>query len=89
MSESMIFDIIMVALYVYGFWRGWKHLTKGNGFLASRIPEKSLAWLNQKQPGSVAAKIGVSLVLAYIFAAVAIVIGAYALLKIVYRFVNS
>ena len=25
MSESMIFDIIMVALYVYGFWRGWKH----------------------------------------------------------------
>lgn len=88
MSESMIIGIIMIALYAYGFWRGWKRLSKGEGFLASRIPAKSLAWLNQKQPGSVAAKIGVSVVLAYIFAAVAIGVCIYKIIKFIFRCAN-
>lgn len=70
MSEETIFTIIIVAAYIYGFWRGWKQLTKGEGFLASRLPQNAKMWLNQKKPGSVAAKIGISCVLSYVFAAV-------------------
>ena len=51
MSDGTIFGIIVVAVFVYGFWRGWKQLTNGNGFLASRLPQKAKVWLNQERRG--------------------------------------
>ncbi len=89
MSEETIFTIIIVAAYIYGFWRGWKQLTKGEGFLASRLPQNAKMWLNQKKPGSVAAKIGISCVLAYLFAAVALAVLAYTVIRIIGHIVNG
>lgn len=89
MNENTIWGIIILAIYVYGFWRAWKQLTQRQGFLADHLPSKALAWLNQKKAGSVAVKIGVSCILAYIFAAMAIIIAAYTLVVIIFRWVNS
>lgn len=89
MNESTILGIIILAVFAYGFWRAWKQLTQGQGILASHLPPKVLAWVNQKKAGSVAVKIGVSCVLAYIFAAITVLIAAYTLVKIIFRWVNS
>ena len=89
MSDGTIFGIIVVAVFVYGFWRGWKQLTNGNGFLASRLPQKANVWLNQKKAGPIVAKIGISCVLAYVFAAIALAIIAYTIVSIIRRWINS
>lgn len=89
MNESTFWGIVILAVYVYGFWRGWKQLTQGKGFLAGRLPEKALTWLNQKKAGSVAVKIGVSCILAYIFAVIAVALAVYTFVKIIFRWVNS
>ena len=81
MSDGTIFGIIVVAVFVYGFWRGWKQLTNGNGFLASRLPQKAKVWLNQRKAGPIVAKIGISCVLAYVFAAIALAVIAYTIVR--------
>lgn len=89
MSDGTIFGIIVVAIFAYGFWRGWKQLTNGEGFLANRLPKKAKVWLNQKKAGSIVAKIGISCVLAYVFAAIAFVMVFFTLIKILLSFCNS
>lgn len=86
MSDGTIFGIIVVAVFVYGFWRGWKQLTNGNGFLASRLPQKAKVWLNQRKAGPIVAKIGISCVLAYIFATIAFLVFIYTIIEIVFHF---
>lgn len=68
-----ILTIILIGFLVYGFWCGWKQLTQGSGFLGGHLPERAIIWLNQKKAGAIVVKIGISVVLAYIFAAFAIV----------------
>lgn len=89
MDESTIGAIIILAVFAYGFWRAWKQLTQGKGILASHLPAKALVWVNQKKAGSVAVKIGVSCILAYIFAAITAIIAVYTLVKIIFRWTNS
>lgn len=89
MSDGIIFGIIVVAVFVYGFWRGWKQLTNGNGFLASRLPQKAKVWLNQRKAGPIVAKIGISCVLAYVFAAIALAVIAYTIVSLIGRWINS
>ncbi len=89
MSDGTIFGIIVVAVFVYGFWRGWKQLTNGNGFLASRLPQKAKVWLNQRKAGPIVAKIGISCVLAYVFAAIALAVIAYTIVSLIGRWINS
>ena len=89
MSDGTIFGIIVVAIFAYGFWRGWKQLTEGEGFLASRLPQKAKVWLNQKKAGPIVAKMGISCVLAYVFAAIAFAVLFFTLIKIILSFCNS
>ncbi len=89
MSDGTIFGIIVVVVFVYGFWRGWKQLTNGNGFLASRLPQKAKVWLNQRKAGPIVAKIGISCVLAYVFAAIALAVIAYTIVSLIGRWINS
>ena len=89
MSDGTIFGIIVVAVFVYGFWRGWKQLTNGNCFLASRLPQKAKVWLNQRKAGPIVAKIGISCVLAYVFAAIALAVIAYTIVSLIGRWINS
>lgn len=89
MKENTIFGIIILAVFAYGFWRAWKQLTQGQKILASHLPTKILEWINQKKAGSVVIKIGVSCILAYIFAAIAVIMAAYTLVVVIFRWVNS
>ncbi|MBU5477694.1 hypothetical protein KQI69_00570, partial [Eubacterium sp. MSJ-13] len=82
---DMLSAWIFCAYFVYGFWRGWKQLSKGEGFLASRLPQKTKIWLNQKKAGPIAAKIGISFVLSYVFAGITLAIAAYTFIKIICR----
>lgn len=68
MNADFIITVILIALLGYGFWGGWKQLTQGCGLLGGHLPQKAIVWLNKKQVGSVAVKVGISVVLAYVFA---------------------
>lgn len=72
MSGDSIITFAMFALLAYGFWSGWKQLSNGSGFLGGLLPQKALVYLNCKQFVPVILKIGISLVISYIIAAITI-----------------
>ncbi len=70
MSGNQIITIVLIAICIYGFYKGWVQLTNGTGVLCSHIPQKSLKWLNEKEAGPIIVKILISLLLSYIFAVI-------------------
>lgn len=73
MDGNMIATIALLALLGYGFWCGWTQMTNGSGFLGGHFPRKALNWVNQKKVGPMVVKIGLSVAVAYIFSAIAII----------------
>lgn len=74
MNGDLILAIVLALLLIYGFWCGWKQLTNGSGLLGGHLPQKAIVWINQKKAGPIVVKAGISLVLAYIFVAMGILL---------------
>ena len=61
-------NLVLVLLWIYGMWSGWKQLSYSRGIIGSLVPQPPLQWLNQNQVPSIAVKAFVSLILGGIFA---------------------
>lgn len=73
MDGDSIVALCVFAVLIYGFYSGWSQLTTGSGFICGHLPAKAIDWINKENVGSAIIKIIVSLVLAYVFAAITLI----------------
>lgn len=67
MNGNQIITVVLLVMFLYGFYYGWMQLTCGNGVICSHIPQKALEWINKKKVGSVIIKVFIGVLLSYIF----------------------
>ena len=75
-------NLILVLLWIYGIWSGWKQMSTGSGFIGGLLPSNSIQWLNKKVPQAIAVKAGISIILGGIFAVFGLL---YLLLKLMHN----
>ncbi len=66
-SGEIILSIIIMLVFAFGTWRGWRQLTKRIGFVGSKIKDSQYKWLQQDKTSSKVVKIIICVIFGWFY----------------------